>query len=212
MPPATVNAYYDPSMNEIVFPAGILQPPFFTRGAPDAVNYGAIGMVVGHEITHGFDDQGRQYDANGNLVDWWTPSVGKEFDRRAECVAKQYDDYVAVDDVKLNGKLTLGENIADLGGLKLAFAAYEASRAGKAPEAPVAGFTPQQAFFIGYAQAWCTAIRPEFARMRATIDPHSPPQWRVNGPLSNLPEFQQAFSCAEGSKMVRAGEQRCQVW
>jgi putative endopeptidase len=215
MAPPVVNAYYQPSMNEIVFPAGILQPPFFTRGAPDAVNYGAIGMVVGHELTHGFDDEGRQYDAKGNLVDWWTPSVAKEFDRRAQCVVDQYADYVAdpaIADVKLNGKLTLGENIADLGGLKLSFAAYQASRGGKGAEASIAGFTPEQAFFLGYAQAWCTAIRPEFARLRAAVDPHSPPRWRVNGPLSNLPEFQEAFSCTAASPMVRASDKRCEVW
>jgi endothelin-converting enzyme/putative endopeptidase len=212
MAPPQVNAYYNASMNEMVFPAGILQPPFFTRGAPDAVNYGAIGMVVGHELTHGFDDQGRQFDSAGNLVDWWTPAVGEEFDRRAECIARQYDDYVAIDDVKLNGKLTLGENIADLGGLKLAFTAYQASRAGKPPEAPVAGFTPEQAFFVGYAQSWCTVIRPEFARLLAQTDPHSPARWRVDGPLSNLAEFQKAFSCPAGSAMARAGRERCEIW
>ncbi len=212
MVPPQVNAYYNPSMNEMVFPAGILQPPFFTRGAPDAVNYGAIGMVVGHELTHGFDDQGRQFDAAGNLANWWTPAVGKEFDRRAECIARQYDEYVAVDDVRLNGKLTLGENIADLGGVKLAFAAYQASRAGKPAEAPVAGFTPEQAFFIGYAQSWCTVIRPEFARLLAQTDPHSPARWRVDGPLSDIPAFQKAFACPDGSAMARAGQKRCEIW
>jgi len=212
MVPPQVNAYYNPSMNEMVFPAGVLQPPFYTRGAPDAVNYGAIGMVVGHELTHGFDDQGRQFDARGNLVDWWTPGVGSEFDRRAACVERQYSGYVAVDDVKVDGKLTLGENIADLGGLKLAFAAYQASRVGKPPEPPVAGFTPQQAFFVGYAQAWCTAIRPELARLRARTDPHSPARWRVDGPLSDLPQFREAFSCPVSSPMVRSGGDRCEVW
>ncbi len=212
MPPPTVNAYYDPAMNEMVFPAGILQAPFFTRGAPDAVNYGAIGMVVGHELTHGFDDEGRKYDAYGNLADWWTPAVAREFERRTQCVVKQYGGYTAVDDVKLNGQLTLGENIADLGGIKLAFAAYQASRAGKGPEQPIAGFTPEQAFFVGYAQSWCTAVRPEFARLLALTDPHSPPRWRVDGPLSNLPEFRQAFTCPDGSEMARAGARRCDVW
>jgi putative endopeptidase len=212
MVPPQVNAYYDPAMNEMVFPAGILQPPFFTRGAPDAVNYGAIGMVVGHELTHGFDDEGRQFDAEGNLRDWWTSSVAKEFDRRAECVANQYDGYTVVDDVKLNGRLTLGENIADLGGVKLAFSAYQASRAGKRAELPVAGFTPEQAFFISYAQAWCTAIRPEFARLLVQTDAHSSARWRVNGPLSNLPDFQRAFACPAGSAMVRSGEKQCDVW
>ncbi len=211
MTPATVNAYYSPSFNEMVFPAGILQPPFYTQGAPDAVNYAAAGMVVGHELTHGFDDQGRRFDARGDLADWWTPSVDAEFVRRAECVAKQYDGYVSVDDVKLNGKLTLGENIADLGGLKLAYAAYAAAHAGR-PEAPIAGFTPEQAFFIGMAQAWCTVERPEYLRLLARTDPHSPARFRVNGPLSNLPEFQGAFACPEGSPMVRPAGQRCEVW
>jgi len=212
MIPPDVNAYYNPSMNEMVFPAGILQPPFFTKGAPEPVNYGAIGMVVGHELTHGFDDEGRQFDADGNLVDWWTPKVGQEFDRRAECIVKQYGDYVAIDDVKLNGRLTLGENIADLGGLKLAFAAYKASSAGTPRQAQIAGFTPEQAFFIAFAQSWCTAVRPEFARMRAQVDPHSPPKWRVNGPLSNLPEFGKAFSCPAASRMVHQNESRCEIW
>jgi endothelin-converting enzyme/putative endopeptidase len=211
MTPAMVNAYYSSSLNEIVFPAGILQPPFYTQGAPDAVNYASAGMVVGHELTHGFDDQGRRFDAHGNLTDWWTPAVDAEFVRRAECVVEQYDEYVTVDDVRLNGKLTLGENIADLGGLKLAYAAYQASRAGK-PEAPVAGFTPQQAFFIGAAQAWCTVARPEYLRMLAQTDPHSFARFRVNGPLSNLPEFRSAFACAEGAPMVRPVGQRCAVW
>jgi endothelin-converting enzyme/putative endopeptidase len=213
MTPPMVNAYYNPSLNEMAFPAGILQPPFYARGAPDAANYGAIGMVVGHELTHGFDDQGRQYDASGNLRDWWTPAIATEFDRRAACVERQYDGYDAVDgstDLKLNGKLTLGENIADLGGLKLAFAAYRASRAGKPPEAAAAGFTPEQLFFLSNAQSWCTKIRPEAARMRAQTDPHSPARWRVNGPLSNLPEFAAAFRCPAGSPMVRA--ERCEVW
>jgi endothelin-converting enzyme/putative endopeptidase len=212
MSPPTVNAYYHPALNEMVFPAGILQPPFFVRGGPDAVNYGAIGMVVGHELTHGFDDQGRRFDAAGNLVDWWTPAVAKEFERRAACVVRQYDGYVAVDDVRLNGKLTLGENIADLGGVKLAFAAYQASRRGRPPEPAVAGFTPEQAFFVGYAQSWCTAIRPEYARLHARTDPHSPPEWRVNGVLQGSLPFRAAFGCGEGDRMVRAPADRCEVW
>ncbi len=212
MSPPTVNAYYDGSMNEMAFPAGILQPPMYARGAPEAVNYGAIGVVVGHELTHGFDDQGRQYDAVGNLTDWWTPSVSAEFDRRVSCVADQFSGYTAVDEVKLNGRLTLGENIADLGGVKLSHAAYAASRKGKPPEAPVAGFSPEQAFFLGFAQAWCESTRPEQARMYAAVDPHSPGRWRVNGPLSNLPEFAKAFSCPAGSAMVRPPEKRCEVW
>jgi endothelin-converting enzyme/putative endopeptidase len=212
MTPPEVNAYYNPAMNEMAFPAGILQPPFYARAAPDAVNYGAIGMVVGHELTHGFDDEGRQYDEAGNLRDWWTPAVSSEFDRRAACVERQYGGYEGVEGeagVKLNGKLTLGENIADLGGVKLAFAAWRA-RAQGGPRAAVAGFTPEQLFFVGYAQAWCTKVRPELARLRARIDPHSPARWRVNGPLSNLPEFAAAFACPAGSGMVRA--ERCEVW
>ncbi len=210
MTPPTVNAYYSAGMNEMVFPAGILMPPFYTQGANDAVNHGAIGLVVGHELTHGFDDEGRQYDARGNLTDWWSKPVGEEFDRRAACVATQYDGYVAVDDVKVNGKLTLGENIADLGGLTLSFQAYQASRAGKPAEPPVAGYTPEQQFFLAHAQAWCQQIRPENARLRAVTDPHSPARWRVNGPLSNLPAFAAAFQCKAGAPMVRA--ERCDIW
>jgi endothelin-converting enzyme/putative endopeptidase len=210
MTPPTVNAYYNASLNEMVFPAGILQPPFYVQGANDAVNHGAIGFVVGHELTHGFDDEGRKWDARGNLTDWWSPAVGEEFERRARCLVEQYGDYLAVDDVKVNGELTLGENIADLGGLKLAFAAYRASREGKLPEAPVGGFSAEQQFFLAAAQAWCARIRPENARLRALTDPHAPARWRVNGPLANLSEFSGAFSCEAGDAMVRAP--RCEVW
>jgi putative endopeptidase len=210
MSPPMVNAYYEPALNEMAFPAGILQPPFYTLGANDAVNYGAIGLVVGHELTHGFDDEGRQYDARGNLSDWWSKPVAAEFDRRAECVARQYDGYTAVDELKVNGKLTLGENLADLGGLKLAFAAYRASRAGQPEEAPVGGFSADQQFFLAHAQAWCGHARPELARKRALTDPHSPPRWRVNGPLANLAEFAAAFQCGPGAPMVRA--ERCDIW
>ncbi len=206
----TVNAYYNAQLNEMVFPAGILQPPFYTQGANDAVNYGAIGFVVGHELTHGFDDEGRKFDAKGNLTDWWSRPVGEEFERRAGCVEKQYDAYPVIDEVKLNGKLTLGENIADLGGLKLAFAAYQASRAGQLPEAPVGGYSADQQFFLAAAQVWCTQIRPENARLRAATDPHSSARWRVNGPLANLPEFARAFQCKAGDAMVRAD--RCEIW
>jgi endothelin-converting enzyme/putative endopeptidase len=206
----TVNAYYSPPMNEMVFPAGILQNPFYTPGANDAVNYGAAGFVVGHELTHGFDDQGRKFDAQGNLVDWWSPAVGQDFEKRAACVDQQYAGYVAVGDVRVDGKLTLGENIADLGGLKLALAAYRASRKGKPPEAVVAGLSPDQQFFVAAAQVWCGHIRPEQARLLAQVDPHSPARWRVDGPLSNLPEFAAAFGCKAGDPMVRA--ERCEVW
>jgi endothelin-converting enzyme/putative endopeptidase len=208
MTPPTVNAYYDPSMNEMVFPAGILQPPFFSRQAAAPVNYGAIGMVMGHELTHGFDDEGRQFDAKGNLKDWWTPKASEEFDHRAACVTDQYNGFVAVDDVHVNGKLTLGENIADLGGIKLAYHAYFADK--KPAAAPAGGYTDDQLFFLGVAQAWCGKRRDANARQRAATDPHSPPQYRVNGPLSNLPEFAAAFQCKPGAKMVR--KDACSVW
>jgi endothelin-converting enzyme/putative endopeptidase len=211
MAPQEVNAYYNWGLNEIVFPAGILQPPFFVRDGPDAVNFGAIGMIMGHELTHGFDDEGRQFDANGNLRDWWTPAVSAEFDRRAACLVDQYDRYVAVDEVRLDGRLTLGENIADLGGVKLAHSAYGVLRE-KRPEPGVAGFTPDQVFFLAYAQSWCAIVRPEQARHDAADDYHSPPKWRVNGPLSNLPAFQEAFSCPADSAMVRSGSERCALW
>jgi endothelin-converting enzyme/putative endopeptidase len=212
MSPPTVNAYYNPAMNEMVFPAGILQPPFFNKAAPEPVNYGAIGMVVGHELTHGFDDQGRKYDARGNLADWWTPEVAKEFDRRAACVVQQYAAYESVPGVKLNGQLTLGENIADLGGLKLAHGAMRAALAGKEPPPEVEGFDADQQFFLGFAQSWCAKYREENLRLRAVTDPHSPARFRVNGPLANLPEFAAAFRCAEGSPMVRPPRDRCEVW
>jgi endothelin-converting enzyme/putative endopeptidase len=211
MTPPTVNAYYNPSMNEMVFPAGILQAPFFTRGAPDAVNYGAIGMVVGHELTHGFDDEGRKFDAAGNLTDWWTPAVSKEFDRRAACVEKQYDQYVAVDDVKLNGKLTLGENIADIGGLKLAYLAMHRALAGK-PQDMIDGRTPDQRFFISFAQFWRAKMTPEIERLLVQTDPHSPARFRVQGAIANMPEFARAFSCASGDTMTRAEGSRADIW
>jgi endothelin-converting enzyme/putative endopeptidase len=206
MTPPTVNAYYDPSMNEMVFPAGILQPPFYANTAAAAVNFGGIGMVMGHELTHGFDDEGRQFDAKGDLRDWWTPTASKEFDRRAECVAKQYDGYIAIDDVHLNGKLTLGENIADLGGIKLAHAAWKAMKSRPASSK----FTDDQLFYLGYAQAWCAKTSDAYKRLRAQTDPHSPSQWRVNGPLSNVSDFAKAFQCKAGDKMVRANQ--CVIW
>jgi endothelin-converting enzyme/putative endopeptidase len=210
MTPPTVNAYYSAPRNEIVFPAGILQPPFFDRNASAAVNLGAMGMVVGHEITHGFDDQGRKFDASGNLTDWWTPASGKLFEERAGCVKAQFDDYVSVDDVKLNGALTLGENTADLGGLKLAFRALQAYTRLHPEQMTPARYTPEQQFFLGYAQAWCGKGRPEAMRMLAKTDPHASPEWRVKGPLSNLAVFQEAFGCRAGQPMVRSP--RCEVW
>jgi endothelin-converting enzyme/putative endopeptidase len=176
------------------------------------VNYGAIGFVVGHELTHGFDDEGRKFDAAGNLSDWWTEATAAEFDRRAACVDRQYAGYVAVDDVRLDGKLTLGENIADLGGLELSWAAYHASRAGKPPEPLVGSHGPEQQFFLAAAQVWCEKIRPERARLMARTDPHSPGRWRVNGTMANVPAFAQAFQCREGSRMWRPKAERCEVW
>jgi len=210
MSPPTVNAYWSPPLAEMVFPAGILQPPLYAAAAPGAVNHGAMGFVVGHELTHGFDDQGRKYDAQGSLSDWWSPGVGKAFEERAACVERQYSGYTAVDEVKIDGRLTLGENLSDLGGLSLAFAAWQASRAGRPPEGAVAGFTPEQQFFLAAAQIWCEVASPEILRLRAVTGPHSPGRWRVNGPLSNLRPFSQAFGCRAGDPMVRV--ERCEVW
>jgi endothelin-converting enzyme/putative endopeptidase len=212
MTPPTVNAYYEPTMNEMVFPAGILQVPFYGKKQVPALNFGAIGMVVGHELTHAFDDQGRQFDAEGNLRDWWTPPVSAEFERRAACVEKQYDAYVPIDDLHLKGKLTLGENIADLGGIKLAAAAFANAESAHPATPPLEGFTPEQELYLGFAQGWCANYRPEALRLLVTTNPHSPPKWRVNGPLSNLPEFASAFGCKEGSAMVRPKDERCEVW
>jgi endothelin-converting enzyme/putative endopeptidase len=211
MTPPTVNAYYSSSLNEMVFPAGILQPPMYAREATDAVNFGAIGMVIGHELTHGFDDRGRLFDGDGNMTDWWSPDAGKAFVERAACVKTQYDGYVVVDDLHLNGALTVSENVADLGGLKLAFAAMQ-SWAKEHPERVMsdARFTPEQQFFLGTGQAWCRNVRPEEMRRRVTVDPHSAARFRVNGPLSNMPQFQAAFGCKAGDPMVRPT--RCEVW
>ncbi len=209
MTPPTVNAYYSPLQNNINFPAGILQPPFFDNRMDAAVNYGAIGSVMGHELTHGFDDQGRQFDAQGNLHNWWTPEDAAEFEKRAECFIKEYSAFTPVDDVHLNGKLTLGENTADNGGVHLSFMALMKSLDGK-PQTKIDGFTPQQRFFLGYSQIWCQNVRPEAARMRAQIDPHSDGRDRVNGVLGNMPEFREAFACHAGQPMVHAPS--CRVW
>jgi putative endopeptidase len=210
MTPPTVNAYYNSQLNEIVFPAGILQPPFFDKNATPAVNLGAMGMVVGHELTHGFDDEGRKFDAAGNLVDWWTPASGKGFEDRAACVKTQFDGYTAVADVKVNGALTLGENTADLGGLKLALMALHTYVKEHPDQVKPARYSLDQQFFLGFAQAWCGKVRPELARVLTQVDAHSPPEWRVNGPLSNLVPFQKAFDCKAGQAMVRSP--RCEVW
>jgi putative endopeptidase len=213
MTPPTVNAYYSSSYNEIVFPAGILQPPFFDKKMDDAVNFGGIGLVIGHELTHGFDDQGRKFDPQGNLHDWWTPEDGKEFEKRVSCVADEYSSFVAVDDLKLNGRLTLGENTADNGGARIALMALERmiaeDKTGKEGE-KIDGYTPEQRFFLGFARVWCEKRRPESARMQVTTNPHSPGKWRVNGVVQNMPEFQQAWGCKAGQPMVSANA--CHVW
>ncbi len=212
MTPPMVNAYYNPQMNEMVFPAGILQPPFFDRAAAPAINFGSIGLVVGHELTHGFDDEGRQFDAKGNLSQWWSGASDKAFRERASCVVKQYGNEVAVDDLKVNGALTLGENVADMGGLKLAHRAMQVSRASVPAPAGKVRYTPEQQLFIGYAHAWCSKTRPEATRLRTATNPHSPPELRVNVPMRNFPPFAQAFSCREGDRMVQPAASRCEVW
>jgi predicted metalloendopeptidase len=186
-----------------------LQPPFYDKRLDEAVNYGAIGGVVGHELTHGFDDQGRQFDGQGNLSDWWTPEDAKEFEKRAECFIQEYSKFTPVDGVHLNGKLTLGENAADNGGLRLAFMALMDALKDK-PRPKVDGLTPEQRFFLGWGQIWCENTRPEASRMRAQVDPHSPGRNRVNGVVSNMPEFQHAYACRDGQPMVTAPA--CRVW
>jgi endothelin-converting enzyme/putative endopeptidase len=205
----TVNAYYDPQHNDVNFPAGILQPPFYDNKLDDAVNYGAIGAVIGHELTHGFDDEGRQFDAKGNLRDWWTPEDAKAFEQRADCVVNQYSGYSPVQGVNLNGKLTLGENTADNGGLRVAYMALMDTLAGKQPP-KIDGFSAEQRFFLGWAQVWCNNVTEEALRLRAQTDPHSPGEFRVNGVVSNMPEFQRAFACRASQPMVRGPA--CRVW
>ncbi len=208
-PPMTVNASYNPLLNNITFPAGILQPPFFDNQADDALNYGAIGAAIGHELTHGFDDEGAKFDPAGNLKDWWTAKDKEEFEKRTSCVKDQYASYNALPDVKLNGKLTLGENTADNGGLRIAYMALLDSFAGKEP-APIDGFSAQQRFFLGFANLWCQNRTDQISRYLANIDPHSPGKWRVNGTVSNMPEFREAFHCKADAAMVR--ESACRVW
>jgi putative endopeptidase len=214
MTPPTVNAYYNSSLNEIVFPAGILQPPFFYEDADDAVNYGGIGVVIGHEMSHGFDDSGSQYDADGNLKNWWTPDDRKAYDARTALIVKQFDGYKPLPDQSINGKLTLGENIGDLGGIKIAYAAMQKALAGKPEEknAKIDGFTPEQRFFLSYATIWRSQYRDESLRVQLNTNPHSPGHWRAIGPPSNLPEFYDAFGCAEGTPMRRAEADRPAIW
>src|SRR5580693_7190631 len=210
MTPPTVNAYNNSSMNEIVFPAGILQPPFYDPKADDAVNYGGMGAVIGHEITHGFDDHGSEFDAKGNLKNWWTPDDLKNFKERAACVQTQFDNYVVDGDLHENGKLVLGESIADLGGITISYAAYEKSLEGQQRPPDKDGFTPEQRFFLGWAQVWGANTRPEQERLMANTNPHPLARFRGNGPLSNMAEFAKAFGCKKGDAMVR--EQVCKIW
>jgi predicted metalloendopeptidase len=209
MTPPTVNAYYDPLMNNINFPAGILQPPFYEKQIDAPVNFGGIGTVVGHELTHGFDDQGRRFDAQGNLRDWWTPADAKAFEERAACIAEQYSNFTPVPGVHLNGKLTLGENVADNGGLRVALTALY-NTIGTQNQTSIDGFTPEQRFFLSFGQIWCESQREEILRLRVLTDPHSPARYRVIGVLQNMPEFQKAFSCKPGQAMVP--EKSCRVW
>jgi putative endopeptidase len=209
MTPPTVNAYYNPQMNDINFPAGVLQPPLFDPRMDDAPNYGDTGGTIGHELTHGFDDEGRQFDAHGNLRDWWTKEDAAQFNERVQCVRDQYAGYVIVDDIHINSKLTSGEDVADIGGLLLAYIAWQKETAGQDLH-PIDGFTPEQRFFIGNAQWACSNDRPEEERMRALTDPHSPAKYRVNGLMSDMPQFQQAFRCKAGQPMVR--DKMCRVW
>ena len=211
MTPPTVNAYYNSSMNEIVFPAGILQPPFYNPKADDAVNYGGIGAVIGHEMTHGFDDQGRRSDAKGNLRDWWTKEDNEKFNAKADMVGQQYSKFSPLDSVYVNGKLTMGENLADIGGLTISYQAFQKTQQAKENK-QIDGFTPNQRFFLAYAQIWRANQRPEAARQQVQTDPHSPGQFRTNGPLMNMPEFYQAFGCKDGDKMVRATQDRSRIW
>jgi putative endopeptidase len=209
MTPPELNAYYDPQLNEIVFPAGILQPPLFDPNADDALNYGAIGSVIGHELTHGFDDQGRQFDAWGNLRDWWTPEDAKNYEARARCVEEQFNAYT-FEGQPVNGKLVLGESIADLGGLGIAYRAYRGSLLDRRSPAPSDGFTDEQRFYLGWAHVWSANMRPELAKLLMNTNPHPLPRFRAIGAPSNLPSFAAAFSCKTGDPMVRA--ELCEIW
>jgi putative endopeptidase len=210
MSPPTVNAYYDPQMNNINFPAGILQPPFFDKSIDDAVNFGAIGMVIGHELTHGFDDEGRQFDPKGNLRDWWTAKDASAFEERAACFADSYSNFSVAPGVNVNGKLTLGENTADNGGVRIALMALASSMSKEQAARKIDGYTAEQRFFLSFGQVWCSNDREEAQRLQVQVDPHSPARFRVNGVVQNSPEFQKAFSCKAGQPMVR--ENACRVW
>jgi putative endopeptidase len=212
MTPPTVNAYYSPNMNEIVFPAGIMQPPFFDPKADDAVNYGGMGAVIGHEMTHGFDDQGRQYDGAGNLRDWWSKASADEYDKRRKVVVAQYSAAEPLPGMHINGELTQGENIADIGGVKIAFMAFKKAMAKKGPQPTIDGFTPEQRFFLGYAQIWRNNQRDEDLKLQVNTNPHSPGRFRTIIPLSNFDEFQKAFNIPDGSPMARPASERVNIW
>jgi putative endopeptidase len=212
MSPHIVNAYYNPSGNEIVFPAAILQPPFFDAKADDAVNYGAIGTVIGHEITHGFDDRGRLFDKDGNMRDWWTEEDARRYKERAKKIEIQYGNFTGVDGIKVNGALTLGENISDVGGVKIAYLALQkALKQQKKPQGTVDGLTPEQRFFVSYAQAWRGKFRPERERLQLRTGQHSLHPFRVSGPIAHMPEFARAFSC-DASKTLLSESERANIW
>jgi endothelin-converting enzyme/putative endopeptidase len=208
MSPPTVNAYYDPQMNNINFPAGILQPPFFDKRMDDAVNFGAIGMIIGHELTHGFDDQGRQFDSKGNLHDWWTPDDAAAYEKRSACFVQEYSKFSVAADASVNGKLTLGENTADNGGARIALMSLLATIGNNRQK--IDNYTPEQRFFLAFGQSWCEGERPEAQRLQVQTDPHSPARFRVNGVLENMPEFRTVFACKPGQPMV--SENACRVW
>lgn len=209
MSASTVNAWYNPQLNDINFPAGVLQPPLYDPKMDDAPNYGNTGSTIGHELTHGFDDEGRQFDAAGNLADWWTPEDAKAFEERVACVRDQYAEYTIIDDIRINSKLTSGEDVADLGGTLLAYLAWKEETENEDLK-PIDGLTPDQRFFVGFAQWACASQRPENARLNAITNPHSPPKYRINGIVSNLPQFRKAFQCGEEKPMVRKNV--CKVW
>jgi putative endopeptidase len=212
MTPQTVNAYYNPVNNEVVFPAGILQPPFYDPKGDIAVNYGAIGGVIGHEFSHGFDDSGSKYDKDGNMNNWWTKEDRTKFDAKTKLVVDQFDKYEPLPDVFVQGKLTLGENIADLGGLTLGYYAMQKYYKKNGGRKKIAGFTPEQRFYLGWAQVWASNTRPEYVKQQVTTDPHSPSMYRVNGPMSNLEEFWKAWNVKPGDKMYRGGKLQAKIW
>ena len=211
MTPAMVNAYYNPSMNDINFPAGVLMPPLNDSNMDDAPNYGNTGGTIGHELIHGFDDEGRQFDSDGNLRDWWTPQDAKAFEQRADCIRQQYATYNVIDDIFINSELTSGEDIADLGGLVLAWEAWKKETADQ-ELLPIDGLTPEQRFFVGFAQWACADERPESLRLHAATDPHSPPKYRINGVVVNMPEFGEVFNCKADAAMVKPAETVCLIW